>query len=114
MGMQSDYVFYAEFVPFLHFQSEVLHSAPLSLLPKNLLKAPAHAPADNSAPHIYATLPSPTLLQTLAHPDQKFLDSEAFTDKFESHFSGQMEKVTRRIMRRWNGMSILDDPPVHG
>lgn len=29
------------------------------------------------------------------------MDSEAFTEKFQSHFSGTMEKVNRRVTKRW-------------
>ncbi|KAG8925260.1 Sorting nexin, cytoplasm-to-vacuole targeting pathway/endosomal sorting [Tulasnella sp. 419] len=79
--------------------SEVLNSAPLSLLPKNLLKAPSHNPTE-IAP-AYSALPSPPASQPLRNPDQRFLDSEAFTNKFATHLGGSMEKVTRRTMKRW-------------
>lgn len=29
------------------------------------------------------------------------MDSEAFTEKFQTHFSGTMEKVNRRVTKRW-------------
>ncbi len=29
------------------------------------------------------------------------MDSEAFTDKFTQHLSGNMEKVNRRVAKRW-------------
>ncbi|KDQ19082.1 hypothetical protein BOTBODRAFT_102975 [Botryobasidium botryosum FD-172 SS1] len=85
--------------------SEVLHSPPLSQLPKNILKAPAHDPLDNTLNAAYAALPTPSATQTLRHPDQRFLDSEAFTAKFSTHLSGSMEKVTRRTMKRWSEYS---------
>lgn len=53
----------------------------------------------------YGALPNPSAAQPLRHPDQRFLDSEAFTNKFASHLSGPMEKVTRRTMKRWSGTS---------
>ncbi|KIJ55351.1 hypothetical protein M422DRAFT_23949 [Sphaerobolus stellatus SS14] len=84
--------------------SEVLHSAPLSLLPKNILKAPAHDPTDLSNP-AYNALPVPSVAQSLRHPDQRFLDSEAFTNKFAGHLGGPMEKITRRTMKRWTEYS---------
>lgn len=34
------------------------------------------------------------------------MDSEAFTLKFANHVSGPMEKVTRRVNKRWSGMSV--------
>ncbi|PVG03144.1 hypothetical protein CPB86DRAFT_749228 [Serendipita vermifera] len=102
--------------------SEVLISPPLSLVPKNILRAPAHNPTDPNPPAAYSALPSPSAAASLRHPDQRFLDSEAFTNKFASHLSGTMEKVTRRTMKRWadysqdnaelgailNGFSLLE------
>ncbi|KZT55236.1 hypothetical protein CALCODRAFT_437488 [Calocera cornea HHB12733] len=85
--------------------SEVLHSPPLSQLPKNPLKAPAHDPADSSYAAVYAAIPTPSAAQPLRRPDQRFLDSEAFTNKFANHLSGTMEKVTRRSMKRWSDYS---------
>ena len=84
-------------------QSEVLHTPPLSLVPKNILKAPAHNPTEAEPSPAYAALPSPSAAAPLRHPDQRFLDSEAFTNKFSSHLGGTMEKVTRRTLKRWAG-----------
>lgn len=84
-------------------QAEVLHSPPLSLLPKNPLKAPAHNPTDQSASPAYAALPSPSATHPLRNPDQRSIDSEIFTNKFANHLSGPMEKVTRRTLKRWSG-----------
>ncbi|EJT96584.1 PX-domain-containing protein [Dacryopinax primogenitus] len=85
--------------------SEVLHSPPLSQLPKNILKAPAHNPTDTSSASVYAAIPTPSAAQPLRRPDQRFLDSEAFTNKFANHVSGTMERVTRRTMKRWSEFS---------
>ncbi|KAJ7257926.1 hypothetical protein B0H12DRAFT_1110653 [Mycena haematopus] len=82
--------------------SEVLNSPPLSLLPKNTLKAPSHNPTDQNASPAYAALPNPSAAHPLRNPDQRFLDSEAFTSKFANHVSGPMEKVTRRTLKRWS------------
>ncbi|KAF9564264.1 hypothetical protein CPC08DRAFT_741539 [Agrocybe pediades] len=81
--------------------AEVLNSPPLSLLPKNILKAPSHNPTDQNASPAYAALPNPSAAHPLRNPDQRFLDSEAFTVKFANHVSGPMEKVTRRVVKRW-------------
>lgn len=81
---------------------EILNSPPLSLLPKNILKAPSHNPTDQNASPAYAALPNPSAAHPLRHPDQRFLDSEAFTNKFANHVSGPMEKVTRRVVKRWS------------
>lgn len=84
-------------------KTEIVNSPPLSQLPKNVLKAPAHNPTDPSASPAYSALPTPSAAHPLRHPEQRFLDSEAFTNKFSSHVSGPMEKVTRRTMKRWAG-----------
>ncbi|KAH7927855.1 hypothetical protein BV22DRAFT_1117956 [Leucogyrophana mollusca] len=82
--------------------AEVLHSPPLSLLPKNMLKAPSHNPTDQNASIAYAVLPNPSVAHPLRNPDQRFIDSEVFTNKFSNHLSGPMEKVTRRTLKRWS------------
>ncbi|KIK07774.1 hypothetical protein K443DRAFT_86496 [Laccaria amethystina LaAM-08-1] len=82
--------------------TEVLNSPPLSLLPKNILKAPSHNPTDQNALPAYAALPNPSAAHPLRQPDQRFLDSEAFTHKFANHVGGPMEKVTRRVIKRWS------------
>ncbi|KAJ2919453.1 hypothetical protein MD484_g897, partial [Candolleomyces efflorescens] len=83
-------------------QGEVLNSPPISLLPKNILKAPSHNPTDQNAIQAYAALPNPSAAHPLRRADQRFLDSEAFTLKFANHMSGPMEKVTRRVVKRWS------------
>ncbi|KAI0285903.1 hypothetical protein BGY98DRAFT_943951 [Russula aff. rugulosa BPL654] len=85
--------------------TEVLHSPPISQLPKNILKAPAHNPTDPNTSPAYEALPNPSPAHPLRRPDQRFLDSEVFTNKFASHLSGPMEKVTRRAMKRWSDYS---------
>ncbi|QRV74046.1 sorting nexin-41 [Ceratobasidium sp. AG-Ba] len=80
--------------------SEVLHSPPLVNLPKNILKAPAHNPTESGP--AYAALPVPSPSHPLRRPDQRFLDSESFTQKFEAHLTGPLEKVTRRTAKRWS------------
>ncbi|KDQ61603.1 hypothetical protein JAAARDRAFT_31064 [Jaapia argillacea MUCL 33604] len=106
--------------------TEVLHSPPISNLPKNILKAPSHNPTDTNASLAYAALPNPSVAHPLRNPDQRFLDSEAFTNKFAAHLGGPMEKVTRRSMKRWsdfaqdhqelgatlNGFSLNEDGPL--
>ncbi|GAA6049115.1 hypothetical protein JCM3770_003893 [Rhodotorula araucariae] len=80
---------------------DVLHSPPVTLVPKNPLRAPASDPTDPDLLALFANLPLPSSSATLMHPDQRFLDSEVFTNKFSSHLSGSMEKVNRRLMKRW-------------
>ncbi len=101
-------------IDLLLLKTEVLHSPPISLLPKNILKAPAHNPTDPNASPAYEALPNPSPAHPLRRPDQRFLDSEVFTNKFASHLSGPMEKVTRRTMRRWSGwfLTLFTMPPL--
>ena len=80
------------------------------MLPKNILKAPSHSPADPHALPAYAVLPNPTATHPLRNPDQRFIDSEVFTNKFANHLSGPMEKVTRRTLKRWSGMTSVNRP----
>ncbi|GAA6003629.1 hypothetical protein JCM10207_003517 [Rhodosporidiobolus poonsookiae] len=80
---------------------DVLHSPPVTLVPKNPLRAPAHDPTDPDLLALFASLPIPSSSAHLQHPDQRFLDSEVFTNKFSAHLGGSMEKVNRRLMKRW-------------
>jgi hypothetical protein len=84
-------------------QTEVLNSPPITLLPKNILKAPSHNPTDQEASPAYQALPNPSPGHPLRSPDKRFLDSETFTDRFAGHISGPVEKVSRRTMKRWSG-----------
>lgn len=99
----------------------MINSPPVSLLPKNPLHTPSHNPtfqpaspqspggpstspgeSGSSSGYIaHHLLPTPSPSHPLKHPDQRFQDSEVFTDKFEKHFSGTMEKVNRRVVKRW-------------
>ncbi|GAA5990219.1 hypothetical protein JCM10908_005879 [Rhodotorula pacifica] len=81
---------------------DVLHSPPVTLAPKNPLRGPAHDPTDPDLLALFANLPLASSSATLTHPDQRFLDSEVFTNKFSSHLGGSMEKVNRRLMKRWH------------
>lgn len=89
---------------------EILNSPPITLLPKNILKAPSHSPADQEATLAYQALPNPSPTHPLRNPDQRFLDSEVFTNKFAAHISGPMEKVSRRSMKRWSGSFSFSYP----
>ena len=106
---------------YANVQSEVLHSPPISLLPKNPLHAPSHnptfQPTSPTSPGSSAgagsltssgttyiahhLLPTPSPNHPLNKPDTRFIDSEVFTEKFQNHFQGTMEKVNRRTVKRW-------------
>ncbi|CAG8715469.1 8438_t:CDS:2, partial [Cetraspora pellucida] len=90
--------------------NEVLHSYPLSTLPKNILQAsPANlsspsnvSPINSSAP---PTLLTPSASQQLKNPDPKFFESEDFTKNFSHHISQNMEKTNKRIWKRLGDFS---------
>lgn len=92
---------------------EILHAAPITQLPKNILRAPSRDPTDMSVAHIYNALPVPGSGHTLQDPDQRFADSEAFTQKFSAHFSGSLEKINRRLVKRWSDLGT-DDADLGG
>lgn len=117
----------------------MLHSPPISLLPKNPLHAPSHNPTfedvngnddpDSTSSTSYIAhhlLPNPSPTHPLHRPDLRFQESEAFTDKFHQHFAHNMEKVNRRATKRWsehasdmselgaqwNGFSLMESGPL--
>ncbi|KAI6023754.1 hypothetical protein BKA83DRAFT_4263393 [Pisolithus microcarpus] len=59
-------------------------------------------PTDQSVSPAYEALPNPSATYPLRHPEQRFIDSEMFTNKFANHLNGPMEKVSRRMLKRWS------------
>jgi hypothetical protein len=84
--------------------AEILHSPPVTLLPKNMLRASPRDPTDVSLADMYNALPIPGASSSLQDPDQRFIDSETFTSKFSTHLSGSLEKINRRLMKRWTDL----------
>ncbi|SCZ87827.1 BZ3500_MvSof-1268-A1-R1_Chr2-3g05295 [Microbotryum saponariae] len=82
--------------------NDVLQSPPVTQVPKNPLRTSASDPTNAESLALFSTLPLPSTSASLHNPDQRFLDSEAFTNKFSNHLAGTMEKVNRRLMKRWN------------
>ncbi|KDE05341.1 hypothetical protein MVLG_04256 [Microbotryum lychnidis-dioicae p1A1 Lamole] len=82
--------------------NDVLHSPPVTQVSKNPLRTSASDPTNAESLALFSTLPLPSTSASLHNPDQRFLDSEAFTNKFSNHLAGTMEKVNRRLMKRWN------------
>lgn len=108
---------------------QIVASPPLSTLPRSNFRAPTHdiarvgaaalpagaAEADLDDPDAfrqaaavaaeaaaYDALPIPPATAALREPDTHFLDAEAFTDSFTNHLTGSMEKVNRRLQKRWH------------
>lgn len=86
---------------------EITSSPPLSTLPKSNLRAPASDPASSNASPAYLALPLPPTNSTTAlkNPNQRFLDSEAFTERFRNHIQNSLEKTNRRVAKRWGESS---------
>jgi hypothetical protein len=86
---------------------EITSSPPLSMLPKSNLRAPAADPASPHASPAYLALPLPPAngVSPLKNPNQRFADSEAFTERFRNHMQGSLEKTNRRVLKRWTEAS---------
>lgn len=81
---------------------EISTTPPITNLPKSNLKAPPTNPADPHASPAYSSLPVPSSSATqLRNPNQRYLDSESFTNRFATHMSTSLEKSNRRVARRW-------------
>ena len=80
--------------------NEVLSSPPVSLLPKQILKAPPLDPASESIAHTY--LPIPSSSATLRNQDDAiYQNAELHAKEYENLVSGGLEKVNRRIIKRY-------------
>ncbi|PLW27293.1 hypothetical protein PCANC_26107, partial [Puccinia coronata f. sp. avenae] len=87
--------------------SEVLQQPPLTNLPKNPMKAPAHNPSNSDLQALFSHLPVPSSSSVRPQdPDQRFLDSKVFTQKFSSHLTKSLEKINRRLMKRWQDYAV--------
>lgn len=98
--LSSDHVFHRFLEPDTQW-SEVLHSAPLIHLPKNPLTA-SPGTATNPASNASSTPPLavPSSSQTLKNPDPRFVECEAFTNRFATHMSGPMDKSQKKLIRK--------------
>ncbi|CAO3597790.1 unnamed protein product [Absidia cylindrospora] len=85
--------------------SDVLHSPPLSVLPKNPLQMTFSN--ETSATHgmtntVLAShlVPVPSAAYLLKNPDQKFEESEQFTYRVANYMNNHLEKSQRKVIRR--------------
>lgn len=93
------------------WQSEVLISPPISLVPKNILKAPPHDPASAHDDLSYINLPVPAhtskASKSASDPvSTRLLQVEKTSKEFEALLSSTLEKTNRRILRRLNDLSV--------
>ncbi|ORY05254.1 hypothetical protein K493DRAFT_252912 [Basidiobolus meristosporus CBS 931.73] len=79
--------------------AEVLHSPPLSNLPKNLLQTPPSPVVASQSQVAPSPLPTPSSLQQLKKPDPRFLECELYTNKFSNHIT-VLERTQRRVTKK--------------
>ncbi|KAI8637180.1 hypothetical protein BD408DRAFT_447849 [Parasitella parasitica] len=85
--------------------SDVLHSPPLSTLPKNPLQMVVSQQPDIQAHTYNATLssnqvPTPSAAYQLRNPDPRFEESEKFTFRIANYMSNNLDKSQRKVIRR--------------
>ncbi|ORY81510.1 hypothetical protein BCR37DRAFT_393367 [Protomyces lactucae-debilis] len=91
--------------------SEVLTSPPISLLPKNILRAPPNDPASAHDDPAYANLPIPAhtskASKTATDPvSVRLLAVEKNSKEFEGLLASTLEKTNRRTLKRFNDLSV--------
>ncbi|KAI8138270.1 hypothetical protein BJV82DRAFT_717501 [Fennellomyces sp. T-0311] len=85
--------------------SDVLHSPPLSQLPKNPLQMVVSKESNMQA-HKYNTvlssnlIPIPSATYVLKNPDPRFEESEKFTFRIANYMSNNLDKSQRKVIRR--------------
>lgn len=85
--------------------SEVLNTPPVSNLPKNILKAPPLDPASGSMAHSYLPVPSSSAKLKGIVSDTTFDEAEQNAKEYEAVIVGGLEKVNRRIIKRYSDMA---------
>lgn len=85
--------------------SEVLHSPPVSLLPKQILKAPPLNPSAESDAHSYLPVP-PSSARLHAEEDSTFQNADTNAREYEAVILGGLEKVNRRIIKKYTEISV--------
>ncbi|ORE05163.1 PX-domain-containing protein [Rhizopus microsporus var. microsporus] len=85
--------------------SDVLHSPPLSTMPKNPLQMvvskSVDAPTHTFNPVLSSNLiPSPSAAYQLQNPDPRFEESEKFTFRIANYMNNNLDKSQRKVIRR--------------
>ncbi|KAI8997906.1 hypothetical protein BDB01DRAFT_772871 [Pilobolus umbonatus] len=85
--------------------TDVLHSPPLSTLPKNplhmIVSKQDDIPAYAFNPTLASNLiPSPSAAYQLKDPDPRFEESEKFTFRIANYMSNNLDKSQRKVIRR--------------
>ncbi|RCH78200.1 Autophagy-protein 20, partial [Rhizopus stolonifer] len=85
--------------------SDVLHSPPLSTLPKNplqmIVSKQLDLPTHTYHPVLSSNLiPTPSAAYQLRQPDPRFEESEKFTFRIANYMSNNLDKSQRKVIRR--------------
>jgi len=94
----------------MSLQTEVLHSPPISQLPKNILKAPPVDPASADGDQRYKGMLVPKQSGKLKVPDEEdryFTETDAAAKEYEQLVGGGIEKIVRRLVKRYSGILSL-------
>ncbi|BFZ56581.1 Sorting nexin, cytoplasm-to-vacuole targeting pathway/endosomal sorting [Savitreella phatthalungensis] len=91
--------------------SEVLVSAPISLLPKNVLRGPPSNPASAHGDLAYSNLPIPSHTskksKTMTDPvSERLRKVENSSKEFESLLNSTIEKTNRRMVKRYGDLAV--------
>ncbi|ORX47512.1 hypothetical protein DM01DRAFT_1327116 [Hesseltinella vesiculosa] len=110
--------------------SDVLHSPPLSIMPKNTMQMIVNndiLAARGNSNHILSShlIPIPSATYILNNPDPQFEESEQFTYRVANYMSNNLEKSQRKVIRRlelandyaelgavYNGFSLNEENEV--
>lgn len=84
--------------------SEVLNSPPVSNIPKNILRAPPLDPSKESIAHSYLPIP-PSSAKLRTQEDPAFNIIETSAKEYENIIINGIEKVNRRIIKRYADIS---------
>lgn len=85
--------------------SEVLSSPPISNLPKNILRAPPLNPSEPTSAHSFLPIPSSSAKVKTSNDTTSFDEAESNAKEYEYVIAGGLEKVNRRIIKRYSDMA---------
>lgn len=85
--------------------SEVLSSPPISNLPKNILRAPPLNPSEPTSAHAFLPIPSSSARVKAVSDTVSFDEAESSAKEYEYVIAGGLEKVNRRIIKRYSDMA---------
>ncbi len=84
--------------------NEVLNTSPVIDIPKSILKVAPLDPAASTEAHSYLSIP-PSTAKLKGEEDVTFSEAELNAKEYEIVISGGLEKVNRRLVRRFSDMT---------